>query len=302
MVGQIPAHFIPSDYNKCWFCKDNYPSFARYCKCGVKALTCHGEDTNKGAQNVEAARELDYRIFSFGSNSQHFPTHSRLRAGFLDLAVEIFNEEKKLVVVRVGSNVEFSMQIKDGQGQVHTYTKLNSNEPLHGISQDEFLSISHRILASQVPTERLQGYSNSPVQQRVCANPALRRWPGAALLWSPTNFVVINVVLVLSINVLGQHWTTEGLALAKRGAAPVVVSAAMAYRGAHPGVHDRIYLICDADEAFVELLPYSTEDFSPSLTVGYIRRPVQLHPPRVVPSVFPIDDGYDFSVVNENIC
>jgi hypothetical protein len=167
MVEQIPAHFKPTDYNKCWVCKDNYPSPARYCRCGVKTLTCRGEDTNKGAQNVEVAGESDYRIFSFGSNSQHFPTHPRLRAGFLDLAVEILNEEKKFIVVRVGNDVRFSVQIKDDQGRVHSYTKLNTTEPVHRISQDEFLPISHQILASHVLTEQLKGRSKSSLQQCI---------------------------------------------------------------------------------------------------------------------------------------
>jgi hypothetical protein len=174
MVGQILAHFQPSDYNKCWFCRNNYPSHKRNCNCGAETLTYPGQDANEVAQNIETAKEIVYRIFSFGSNSQHFPTHPRLRAGFLDLAVEIFNEERKLVVVRVGSRSQFSVQIKDDQGQVRSYAKLEATEPVRQISPDEFLSISHRILASHVPTEQLQGSSDSFLQQCVSANPTLR--------------------------------------------------------------------------------------------------------------------------------
>jgi hypothetical protein len=59
-------------------------------------------------------------------------------------------------------------------GQVRSYAKLEATEPVRQISPDEFLSISHRILASHVPTEQLQGSSDSFLQQCVSANPTLR--------------------------------------------------------------------------------------------------------------------------------
>jgi hypothetical protein len=108
-------------------------------------------------------------------------------------------------------------------------------------------------------------------------------------------------MIVLRIDVLGQNWATKGLALAKTLALPVMISAAMAYRGAPPSVHDRIYIFGNADEAYVELLPHSTEEFSPSVTTAYIERRVHLHPPWVVSSVFPINDGYYCAIMDENV-
>lgn len=133
MPERIRARLEPTnDCNKCWFCLKNNLSQQTTCICGAK-ITPTRKDNNK----------LVYRIFSFGCRSRDFPSCQRLHESLLNVAVQAL-EDSVLVAVRVGSDSQFAILIKDADGKV----RFCASTPPRRIRGSEFLEISRNILES----------------------------------------------------------------------------------------------------------------------------------------------------------
>jgi hypothetical protein len=124
------------DYNECWFCKKINLSTRTTCMC--KAETTPTRDDGM---------KVNYHIDSFGCSSRDFPSCPRLHESLLDLAVQEL-EKGVLVAVRVGSDSQFAILIKDADGKLRSCAKTTGSTLRGGIRQAEFLQISRDILTS----------------------------------------------------------------------------------------------------------------------------------------------------------
>jgi hypothetical protein len=147
------------DYNKCWFCKKINLSTQTTCKCEA--------ETTPTRTNV---MKVVYRIYLFGCNSRYFPSCPRLHESLLDLAVQEL-EKGVLVSVRVGSDSQFAILIKDADGRLRSCARTTASTELRGgIRQAECLQVSRDILNSHV--DRTTGKAISEMHDIARSNPA----------------------------------------------------------------------------------------------------------------------------------
>lgn len=79
-------------------------------------------------------QELVYRIYSFGCNSRRFPSNERLREVWFDSAVDVL-AANLLVAVRVGSDSEYAILIKDEDGTIQSYSETRAQVSSWNIGQ-----------------------------------------------------------------------------------------------------------------------------------------------------------------------
>jgi hypothetical protein len=126
----------PVDQNKCWFCRAHCPSNQMVCHCNAQTPSTNS-NRNKHA----------YQIYSFGCNSRWFPSSQRLHESLLEQAIQIL-ENGVLVVVRVGSDEQLAILIKDADGLVRCCAGTKEPELRWNLGQAEFLQESRNILES----------------------------------------------------------------------------------------------------------------------------------------------------------
>ncbi|KAH9867376.1 hypothetical protein IAQ61_007968 [Plenodomus lingam] len=124
------------DKNKCWFCKENHPSQQQTCKCGAQTIPT--QDKNG---------KLNYRIYSFGSNVEYFPSSHRIRGNLLETVVQLL-KDSVLMAVRVGCRSQSAIMIRDADGSLRSCTTASKHTLRENISIPEFLQASREILAS----------------------------------------------------------------------------------------------------------------------------------------------------------
>ncbi|KAF2109668.1 hypothetical protein BDV96DRAFT_232238 [Lophiotrema nucula] len=147
----MQATMIPyDDHNKCWFCKEKNPSQLKTCKCGAVTTPTREDD-----------KKLVHRIFAFGCNSRYFPSCQRLHESLLDLAVQAL-EDSVCVAVRVGSDSQFAIYIKDADGRVRSCAITTGSTLQLDIEQAEFLRVSRDILKSHA--DRTTGKASPTAQ------------------------------------------------------------------------------------------------------------------------------------------
>lgn len=150
----MQAHEIPiTDGNKCWFCLKHNPSSLTTCPCKAEPTPTKEVD----------GESLVYRTSTFGCHSKHFPSCQRLHEGLLDLAVEAL-QDGTFVAVRVGSDSEFAILIKDADGTARSCAKTIGSGLRLGIELAEFVQISRDILESHV--DRTAGKTSLTTQHR----------------------------------------------------------------------------------------------------------------------------------------
>lgn len=150
----MQANEIPiTDGNKCWFCLKHNPSSLTTCPCEAELTPTKNLD----------GESLVYRISTFGCHSKHFPSSQKLHEGLFDLAVEAL-EDNKLVAVRVGSDSQFAISIKDANGIARSCAKTIGSDLRLGIEITEFLQISRDILESHA--DRTAGKTSLTTQHR----------------------------------------------------------------------------------------------------------------------------------------
>ncbi|OAL47542.1 hypothetical protein IQ07DRAFT_656911 [Pyrenochaeta sp. DS3sAY3a] len=132
----MQAKFKPgADKNECWFCKQINFSSNTICDCKAYLTPTQATDG-----------KLMYRIYSFGCNSAEFDSTPMYHEKLLDRAMEIL-EDNVLVAVRVGSDSQFAIMIKDADGTVRSCSGTRSTL-VQDITTAEFLQISREILES----------------------------------------------------------------------------------------------------------------------------------------------------------
>ena len=92
-------------------------------------------------------KEIVYRIYSFGCNAGSFPSCQRLHESKLDLAVQAL-EDGVLVAVRVGSDPQRAILIKDANGGIRSSAQTEGSSLRQDISKAEFLRVSRETLES----------------------------------------------------------------------------------------------------------------------------------------------------------
>ncbi|KAH9879911.1 hypothetical protein J1614_001935 [Plenodomus biglobosus] len=106
-----------NDQNKCWFCKRNNISRTMTCDCGAATVPT----------NINQRKTI-YRVYSFGYNSKEFLYCMRLHENLLNMAVEIL-QDNTLVAIRVGSDSEFAILIRDPDGRIRSFLCPNHFHP-----------------------------------------------------------------------------------------------------------------------------------------------------------------------------
>ena len=156
-MEHVSVNAAPTDdCNNCWVCKRRNFSPAKVC------LGCRAPTTPTRRMN---GQELVYRIYSFGCNSRRFPSNERLREVWFDSAVDVL-AANLLVAVRVGSDYEYAILIKDEDGTIRSYSQTGALGTRWNIGQAEFVRVSRMIPISQ--TDRTAG-KNSLFNCMICS-------------------------------------------------------------------------------------------------------------------------------------
>jgi hypothetical protein len=122
------------DQNKCWFCKQNNLSRTTTCQCGAETVPAKNEQG-----------KTTYRIYSFGCKSKDFPSCTRLPESLFDMTVEAI-QDGTLVAIRVGSDSQSAILIKDTNGDVRSCVNIDST--LQKTIEAQFVQASRDILES----------------------------------------------------------------------------------------------------------------------------------------------------------
>jgi len=100
--------------------------------------------------------KISYTIYTFGCNSDWFPSSTRLHESLLDDMADILNAAtNERLAIRVGSNTHFAIYIRDLDGTIRS-CEQSAMQPVRPITtMAQFLPIGHQILNSH--TDRTAG-------------------------------------------------------------------------------------------------------------------------------------------------
>lgn len=97
--------------------------------------------------------KISYTIYTFGCNSDGFPSSKRLHESLLDKVAGILDATTNMrIAIRVGSDAHFAIYIRDLSGGIRSceQSAMHAVRPITDIAQ--FLQIGHQILNSHTNT------------------------------------------------------------------------------------------------------------------------------------------------------